>query len=140
VIKDDHMPIDSETRRSPWWTSVLFGMLSLPLLYILGFGPGVRIASLNPDVSDSRVEWPEPSVIAETSEDSDELQNFIGGPEFKLLRQVQAIEEYKRRQQEQLGNEGQEARGSTGIDDDPLGKWLYSPEARAINRHLGVSN
>jgi hypothetical protein len=30
-----------------------------------------------------------------------------------------------------------EGRGET--DFDPMGDWLYSPEARAINRHLGVS-
>ena len=37
---------------------------------------------------------------------------------------------------------GKVGRGDTPAekDVDPLGQWLYSPEARAINRNLGVGN
>ena len=37
---------------------------------------------------------------------------------------------------------GKEGRaGSEGEKQiDPMGQWLYSPEARAINRNLGVSD
>jgi hypothetical protein len=35
-----------------------------------------------------------------------------------------------------------EGRGNTTSEEevDPLGRWMYSPEAQSINRHLGVSN
>jgi hypothetical protein len=37
---------------------------------------------------------------------------------------------------------GKVGRGDTAgeKDVDPMGQWLYSPEARAINRNLGVGN
>jgi len=37
---------------------------------------------------------------------------------------------------------GKEARGNEAREAqvDPLGQWLYSPEARAINRNLGVAD
>jgi hypothetical protein len=35
-----------------------------------------------------------------------------------------------------------EGRGGDAIEKEPdgLGKWLYSPKARAIDRHLGVED
>ena len=37
---------------------------------------------------------------------------------------------------------GKEGRGNVEREKkiDPLGDWLYSPEARAINRNLGVAD
>ena len=37
---------------------------------------------------------------------------------------------------------GKEGRGNTAAEKevDPMGKWLYSPEYRAINRNLGVAD
>jgi hypothetical protein len=37
---------------------------------------------------------------------------------------------------------GKEGRGNTEREKqvDPVGGWLYSPEARAINRNLGVAD
>jgi len=37
------------------------------------------------------------------------------------------------------GKEGR-AGSDSEKDVDPVGQWLYSPEARAINRNLGVGN
>ena len=37
---------------------------------------------------------------------------------------------------------GKVGRGDTAAEKevDPMGRWLYSPEAQAINRNLGVAN
>ena len=37
---------------------------------------------------------------------------------------------------------GREARGTEQLEQEPdgMGKWLYSPKARAIDRDLGVEN
>jgi hypothetical protein len=83
-VKDDHMPAETDTRRNLWLPSVLFGALSLSLVYVPGFGPVVRITGLNPGPSDLPVEWPEPSAMAVISEDSDESHSFFSNPEFKL--------------------------------------------------------
>jgi hypothetical protein len=48
----------------------------------------------------------------------DDLQYFPPGPEFKLTRQVQALEEYKLRQQG-IGLEGEAAPGAVGAPPAP---------------------
>jgi hypothetical protein len=121
---------------------------------------------IRPDNADSPVQWPEPTASFVISDD---MQYFPPGPECKLTRQVQAIEEYARRQQGLLptddptSNEeepirqveyedadtpdnaegsvdrsNEEPQEAAGDDEQDLLNRILSPEARAINRSLGL--
>jgi hypothetical protein len=94
LFKDDHM--DKDTGRS--------SLLAIVALAAIAF-----TASCSKDKPDAS-----PSFYS----GKDDLQYYPPGPEFKLTKQAQAIEEYKRRQQGEPESNPPDVDGETKSEDE----------------------
>jgi hypothetical protein len=194
VIKDDHMPAEPESKPGSWLVYTTVAAVLFPLLYAISWGPVGSLAANHAkfgevaDATYTPMSWLEsntplstplgwywnlfsslrPQLPSAYIGPDDDLQYFPPGPEFKLTRQVEAIEQYKLRQQglvtadDSTGTDGQkiqriehrddetsapagdsenlnEDEAATGNDSEALTMWLNSAIARAINRTKGVA-
>jgi hypothetical protein len=128
VIKDDHMSADIEPKREPWRVYTAIVALLLPMIYAASWGPVGSLAANSAalgemaDTAYAPMAWLESSTplsrplgwywglfaawrpaepLPSIRGIDDDLQYFPPGPEFKLTRQVQVIEEYNRRKEGQ---------------------------------------
>ncbi len=131
------MPAETETRCNSWLAYILFGVLSVPVVYVIGFGPVVRIARVWPEASeiplfiyspifelptDSRVQaafyWYGKKWLQE-GEEGIVVPIYSGNPDYRAreliytsdpIRNVPEIQEGQQMGDEPAGSDGEQIR------------------------------